>query len=172
MAELKPIIVFHGRHFVRHLGICNKICIKLIQLMCAVISSCCSRVRPSLTNRLSHWSMTIDLQGSIYMIRSCLFNLVRNWAIGSKFVLLCVYVCLRLWVCLCICVCLCVWFDYEFHINLVIPKIPRFVLLSLLCHYKSKNEGFLNPKALHDHMIFACQSLTSRTGQMWWDWNS
>ena len=26
MAELQPIIVFHGRHFVRHLGNCNPIC--------------------------------------------------------------------------------------------------------------------------------------------------
>ena len=33
---LQPIIVFHGRHFVRHLGICNRICVKLLQLMCAV----------------------------------------------------------------------------------------------------------------------------------------
>ena len=30
-------LVFHGRHFVRHLGICNPICVKLPQLMCAVI---------------------------------------------------------------------------------------------------------------------------------------
>ena len=29
MAELQLIIVFHCRHFVRHLGICNRICIKL-----------------------------------------------------------------------------------------------------------------------------------------------
>ena len=26
MAELHPIIVFHGHHFVRHLGICNPMC--------------------------------------------------------------------------------------------------------------------------------------------------
>ena len=32
MAELQPIIVFHGRHFVRHLGICNLICVKLLEL--------------------------------------------------------------------------------------------------------------------------------------------
>ena len=38
MAELQPIIVFHGRHFVRHLRICNRICVKLVQLMCAVIT--------------------------------------------------------------------------------------------------------------------------------------
>ena len=35
MAELEPIIVFHGRHFVRHLGICNPICVKLLQIMSA-----------------------------------------------------------------------------------------------------------------------------------------
>ena len=39
MVELRPIIVFHGLHFVRHLGICNPICIKLLQVMFGVISS-------------------------------------------------------------------------------------------------------------------------------------
>ena len=38
MAELQPIIVFHGSHFDRHLGICYRICVKLLQLMCAVIT--------------------------------------------------------------------------------------------------------------------------------------
>ena len=38
MAELQPIIVFHGHHFVRHLGICNPICVKLLQIMSGVIS--------------------------------------------------------------------------------------------------------------------------------------
>ena len=37
VAELQPIIVFHGHHFVRHLGNCYRICIKLLQLMCIVI---------------------------------------------------------------------------------------------------------------------------------------
>ena len=35
MAELRPNIVFHGRH----LGICNPICVKLLQVMSGVISS-------------------------------------------------------------------------------------------------------------------------------------
>ena len=30
--------MYHGRHFVRHLGICNQIGVKLLQLMCAVIT--------------------------------------------------------------------------------------------------------------------------------------
>ena len=38
MTELQPIIVFHGRHFVRHLEIFNRICVKILQLMCAVIT--------------------------------------------------------------------------------------------------------------------------------------
>ena len=38
MAELRPIIVFHGSHFVRHLVICNPICVKLVQAMSGVIS--------------------------------------------------------------------------------------------------------------------------------------
>ena len=37
MAEIQPIIVFHGRQFVRHLGICNLICVKLLQIMFGVI---------------------------------------------------------------------------------------------------------------------------------------
>ena len=37
MAVLRPIIVFFGRHFVRHLGICNPICVKLFQFMYSVI---------------------------------------------------------------------------------------------------------------------------------------
>ena len=38
MAELQPIIVFHIRNFVRHLGICYRIWVKLLQLMCAAIT--------------------------------------------------------------------------------------------------------------------------------------
>ena len=38
MTELQPIIVFHGRHFIHHLGSCNRICVKLLQLMWAVIT--------------------------------------------------------------------------------------------------------------------------------------
>ena len=37
MAELQPITAFHGRHFVRYLGICNPICVKLLQIMSGVI---------------------------------------------------------------------------------------------------------------------------------------
>ena len=37
MADLQPISVFHGHHFVRHLGICNPVCVKLLQIMCGVI---------------------------------------------------------------------------------------------------------------------------------------
>ena len=37
MAELQPIIVLHGRHFVRHLRICHPICVKLLQIMFGVI---------------------------------------------------------------------------------------------------------------------------------------
>ena len=37
-AKIQPIIVLRGRHFVRHLGICYPICIKLLQLMSGVIT--------------------------------------------------------------------------------------------------------------------------------------
>ena len=35
--ELQSIIAFRGRHFVRHLGICNRICVKLLQIVFGVI---------------------------------------------------------------------------------------------------------------------------------------
>ena len=34
MAELQLIIVVHGRHIVRHLEICNPICVKLTLIDC------------------------------------------------------------------------------------------------------------------------------------------
>ena len=37
MAKKQPIIVLRSRHFVCHLRICNPICVKLLQLMYAVI---------------------------------------------------------------------------------------------------------------------------------------
>ena len=37
MAELQPIIVFHGRHFVRHLEIFDPACVKLFQIMSDII---------------------------------------------------------------------------------------------------------------------------------------
>ena len=39
MAELRPNIVFYGCHFVRHHGICNPICVKLLPVMSGVIPS-------------------------------------------------------------------------------------------------------------------------------------
>ena len=38
MAELQPSVVFHRRHFVRHIGICNLIYVKLLELMSGVIA--------------------------------------------------------------------------------------------------------------------------------------
>ena len=38
MAEVQPIIAFHSRHFVCHLGICKQICVDLLQLMSGVIT--------------------------------------------------------------------------------------------------------------------------------------
>ena len=37
MAELQQNIVFQDRHFVRHIGICNSICVKLLQVMSGLI---------------------------------------------------------------------------------------------------------------------------------------
>ena len=51
MAELRPMIVYHGRHFVRHLGIFNPICVKLIQAMSGVILSNIKKNDVSISNR-------------------------------------------------------------------------------------------------------------------------
>ena len=51
MAELRPIIVFHGRHFVRHLGIRNPICVKLLEVMSGVIPSNLKKNDVSISNR-------------------------------------------------------------------------------------------------------------------------
>ena len=37
MDELQQNIVFHDRHFVCHIGICNPICVRLLQVMSGVI---------------------------------------------------------------------------------------------------------------------------------------
>ena len=38
IAELQPIIVFYSRHFVRYLGICSRIYVKLVQLISGIIT--------------------------------------------------------------------------------------------------------------------------------------
>ena len=37
MAELRPIIVFHGHHFVCYIVICNSICVNLLHVMSGII---------------------------------------------------------------------------------------------------------------------------------------
>ena len=51
MAEIQPIIVFHGRHFVLHLGICNSFCVKLLQIMSGVIPRNLKENDASISNR-------------------------------------------------------------------------------------------------------------------------
>ena len=51
MAELRPIIVFHGRHFVHNLGICTPICVKLLQFMFGVIPRNLKKNDFSISNR-------------------------------------------------------------------------------------------------------------------------
>ena len=51
MAELQPIIGFHGRHFVHHLEICNPICVKLLQIMFGVIPRNLKKNDVSISNR-------------------------------------------------------------------------------------------------------------------------
>ena len=51
MAELRPNIVFHGRHVVRHIGICNPIRVQLLQVMCGVIPRILKKDDVSISNR-------------------------------------------------------------------------------------------------------------------------
>ena len=51
MAELPTIIVFHGRHYVRHLGICNPICVAFLQIMLDVIPRNLKENDVSISNR-------------------------------------------------------------------------------------------------------------------------
>ena len=51
MAELQPIILFHGRHFVHHLRICNPICVKLLPIMSGVIPHNFKKNDVSISNR-------------------------------------------------------------------------------------------------------------------------
>ena len=51
MADLQQIIVFHDRHFVRHLGICSQICVKLLQVMSGVIPRNLKKNEVSISNR-------------------------------------------------------------------------------------------------------------------------
>ena len=51
MAELQPNIVFHGRHFDRHLGSCNPICVKLLQIISGVNSINLKENGVSISNR-------------------------------------------------------------------------------------------------------------------------
>ena len=39
------MIVFHSRHFVRHLEICNPICVKLLQIMFGAVPRSLKKLR-------------------------------------------------------------------------------------------------------------------------------
>ena len=81
MAELRPIIVFHGRHFVRQLEFCNPICVKLLQIMSGVIPRNLKNV-VSISNRLpgvhkrgiqthTHTTIAIGKCNELYFAKKC-----------------------------------------------------------------------------------------------------
>ena len=55
-AELQPIIVFHGRHFIRHLGICNPISVKLLHIISGIIPHNLRKKTTSLSQTVFLWS--------------------------------------------------------------------------------------------------------------------
>ena len=52
MAQLQLIIVFHNRHFLRHLGISSRIYVKLLQLIFGVITHNSMKKRSLHINKL------------------------------------------------------------------------------------------------------------------------
>ena len=52
MTELQSMIVFHSRHFVRHLGIWYRFFVKLLQLMSGVITHNSLKKR---SHRMNKW---------------------------------------------------------------------------------------------------------------------
>ena len=71
MAELQPIRVFHGRHFVSHLAIYYQICVK--ELMCAVITQYSVRKRSLYINK---WLSYSQLQCFTAAISSAILEFV------------------------------------------------------------------------------------------------
>ena len=100
MAELQPIIVFYGRHFVRHLGICYRICVKLLQLMCAVITHNSVKKRSLYINKWLSYSQLVFHSrhfvrhlGICYRVCIKLLQLVsgfitHNWVKNEVFMLI------------------------------------------------------------------------------------
>ena len=73
MAELQPNIVFHGRHFVRHLGICSRIYVKLLQLMSGFITHNSVRKRSLYIHK---WLSYSQLQSFTAAILSAILKFV------------------------------------------------------------------------------------------------
>ena len=80
MAELQLIIVFHGRHFVRHLKICNRNCVKLLQLICALITHNSMKRRSLYINK---WLIYIQLSCFTATILSAILEFVIRFVSNS-----------------------------------------------------------------------------------------
>ena len=83
MAELQPITVFHGRHFVRHLGFCNRICVKLLQLMCAIITHNSLKRRSLYINKWLSYSQSWCLTATLLTILSAFLEFVIRFVSNS-----------------------------------------------------------------------------------------
>ena len=80
MAELQPIIVFHGRHFVRYLGICYRICVKLLKLMSGVITHNSVKKRSLHTNKwLSYFQVQCFTDAILSAILEFVIGFVSNF---------------------------------------------------------------------------------------------
>ena len=134
MAELRSNVVFHGRHFVRHLGICNPICVKL-PYVCGVIPSNIIEKRrlylkpfswgPQTRHTHSHTDRQTDrhththtqddsiMRNAMRCISPKNISLhyrifMRNATLHFASIAFRVCVCVSVCVCVCLCVCVCV----------------------------------------------------------------
>ena len=128
MAELQPIIVFHGRHIVRHLDICNSICVKLLQITPRVIPRNSDENDVSISNRFPevhkrgirpHTETHTHTHDD--SIRRNAMHCISSKNLQTQFFAFLIEmqhislrlmpsscVCLRVYVCVCVCVCVCV----------------------------------------------------------------
>ena len=76
MAELQPIIVCNSRHFVRNRGICNLICVNLLQLMPGVITHYLVKTKRSL-----HINKCLSY-GQLQYFTAAIFSAILEFEIG------------------------------------------------------------------------------------------
>ena len=83
MDELQSIIVFHCCHFLRHIGICYRICVKLLKLVCAVTTHNSVKKRRLYINKRLNYSkwycFTAAILSVIFEFVNGYVSIFYNW---------------------------------------------------------------------------------------------